>query len=99
MNSALLVVDAEGRIVFANPTAEKILGAEAGGLRGRALWDWFPDTPRAALLFDPQTAGGFVAAIAPEDAEALLRELSEAGEEARIIGRLVSSDTARLKVN
>jgi len=33
LNSALLVVDLEGRIVYANPTAEQILGAE-GSLHG-----------------------------------------------------------------
>jgi PAS domain S-box-containing protein len=37
MNSALLVVDAEARIVACNPPAERILGREAGRLRGRRL--------------------------------------------------------------
>jgi len=41
MNSALLVVDMEGRITFCNPPAGRILGEEAGALRGRAVWDWF----------------------------------------------------------
>jgi PAS domain S-box-containing protein len=45
MNSALLVVDLEGHITYANPTAESILGSEPGGLRGRPVWDWFPDSP------------------------------------------------------
>jgi PAS domain S-box-containing protein len=48
MNSALLVVDAEGAITFANPTAGRILGAEA--LPGRRIWDWFPTTPREKVL-------------------------------------------------
>ena len=43
MNSALLVVDMEGRITFCNPPAEQILGEAAEALRGRAVWDWFPD--------------------------------------------------------
>ncbi len=42
MNSALLVVDSKGGIVFANPSAERILGAEEGGLRGRSVREWFP---------------------------------------------------------
>ena len=41
MNSALVVVDAEGRITFANQTAEAILRPRPPGLLGRAIWDWF----------------------------------------------------------
>jgi len=41
LNSALLVVDLEGRIVFSNPPAEEILGEGAEALRGRPLWPWF----------------------------------------------------------
>jgi len=41
MNSALLVVDMEGRITFCNPPAGRILGENASALRGRAVWDWF----------------------------------------------------------
>jgi PAS domain S-box-containing protein len=37
MNSALLVVDAEVRITACNPPAERILGREAGRLRGQRL--------------------------------------------------------------
>jgi PAS domain S-box-containing protein len=48
INSALLVVNADGAITFANPTAERILGAEA--LPGRRIWDWFPTTPREQVL-------------------------------------------------
>jgi PAS domain S-box-containing protein len=50
MNSALLVVDLEGRITYANPTAERILDTSSGGLRGRPVWDWFPRTPREEVL-------------------------------------------------
>jgi len=50
MNSALLVVDLEGRITYANPTAEQILDTVPGGLRGRPVWDWFPDVPREEVL-------------------------------------------------
>ena len=46
MNSALLVVDLEGRITFANATAERILGAS---LRGREVWVRFQNfTPNTA---------------------------------------------------
>ena len=51
LNSALLVVDAEGRIVTANTTAEEILAAESGGLVGRRVWDWLADeTPEQSVI-------------------------------------------------
>jgi two-component system NtrC family sensor kinase len=43
MNSALLVVDMDGRITFCNPPAGRILGEDASALRGRAVWNWFGD--------------------------------------------------------
>ena len=50
MNSALLVVNLEGRITYANPTAELILDTRPGGLRDSPVWDWFPNTPREEVL-------------------------------------------------
>lgn len=47
-----------------------------------------PDGPRRELLFDPQTSGGLLAAVAPEEAEAVLAALHEAGQDARLIGTL-----------
>jgi PAS domain S-box-containing protein len=41
LNSALLVVDLEGRISYANPAAEAILGGADGDLGGRAVREWF----------------------------------------------------------
>jgi PAS domain S-box-containing protein len=46
LNSALLVVDLEGRIAFSNPPAEEILGESAEALRGRPIWPWFAGIPR-----------------------------------------------------
>ena len=48
LNSALLVVDVEGRITFANAMAERILGATR--LRGHSVGEWFPTTPRHSAL-------------------------------------------------
>ena len=46
MNSALLVIDAEGRITACNPPAERILGERAESLHGRLLRRWFAsDSP------------------------------------------------------
>ena len=45
-----------------------------------------PDSPAAALLFDPQTAGGLLAAAPGDAAERLLRDLRGAGHDAARIG-------------
>jgi len=45
MNSAMLVVDADGRVTFCNPPAEEILGESAEALGERALADWFCAAP------------------------------------------------------
>lgn len=47
-----------------------------------------PESARTALLFDPQTGGGLLAAVPAERAEALLFRLQEAGQPAAIIGRI-----------
>ncbi|MEI6100727.1 MAG: AIR synthase-related protein, partial [Eubacteriales bacterium] len=43
----------------------------------------------AELLFDAQTSGGLLAALAPEDAQRALGELNELEIQSRIIGRVV----------
>ena len=46
----------------------------------------FTETPKAALLFDPQTAGGLLAAIPADQAKAVIQAL---GNQAAIIGTLI----------
>jgi selenide,water dikinase len=46
------------------------------------------DDPRAALLFDPQTAGGLLAALDPTMADKAIAKLAEAGVAAAVIGIL-----------
>ncbi len=45
MNSALLVIDADGCITACNPPAELILGERADALRGRSVRRWFSGDP------------------------------------------------------
>ncbi|MCA0044533.1 selenide, water dikinase SelD [Celeribacter litoreus] len=47
-----------------------------------------PDSALSDLLFDPQTAGGLLAAVSPMRAEKCLTALREAGYEAAIIGEI-----------
>ncbi len=47
-----------------------------------------PDGPKAALLFDPQTAGGLLAAVPAARATALCAALRDAGAQAAVIGEV-----------
>lgn len=47
-----------------------------------------PESAKMALLHDPQTSGGFLAAVAAAEAEALIGELQTAGHKAAVIGRV-----------
>ena len=40
------------------------------------------------VLFDPQTSGGLLLAVAPEDAEAMAAEMQQAGLPAAIVGEI-----------
>ncbi|NNE87718.1 MAG: selenide, water dikinase SelD, partial [Silicimonas sp.] len=56
-----------------------------------------PDTPRGALLFDPQTAGGLLAAVPHAKAEQIVKDIEQLGHQAAVIGRFVSPEPVRLR--
>ena len=59
----------------------------------RAATNWrmtFAESARAALLFDPQTAGGLLAAVPADAVPALCGALARAGETAALIGHVTA---------
>jgi selenide,water dikinase len=69
----------------ASGLASSIAPANRAALLGRLA---APATPRAALLVDPQTSGGLLAAVPPEAAAELLTALATAGYTAARIGTI-----------
>lgn len=67
--------------------ASTIAPANRAALLGRIS---APPTPRAALLFDPQTAGGFLAAVPAAEASGLVSRLQDLGHAAACIGRFTA---------
>ncbi len=50
------------------------------------------------LLFDPQTAGGLLIAVAAQDSDALLHALRERGVQASLVGEVISRTTPLITV-
>jgi PAS domain-containing protein len=82
MNSALLVVDLEGRITYCNAPAGNILGEDSRALRGREVWKWFRGVGNATTILS-HTLGED-----PQELELLVREIerSAAGRDSIRLG-------------
>ncbi|WP_299635836.1 selenide, water dikinase SelD [uncultured Ruegeria sp.] len=63
----------------------------------RAIAPDLPTEGKAALMFDPQTAGGLLAAVAAKDADTVLEDLKNAGYPAMAIGELTEAPGLRLQ--
>lgn len=63
----------------------------------RAIAPDLPTGGKADLLFDPQTAGGLLAAVAIEQGQALCEKLRDAGYPASVIGHVTSKPGLRLQ--
>ena len=85
------------------PCFDGVLALSERGVRSsiyaenRMLVPELPETGKAALLFDPQTAGGLLAAVSPETADGIVKNLQAAGYPATIIGRLTEVSGIRLQ--
>jgi selenide,water dikinase len=56
------------------------------------------DPRRVQLLYDPQTSGGLLAAVAASEAGAALRSLAESGVTAQAIGSVEAGDTVAVRL-
>ena len=57
------------------------------------------DGSRGDLLFDPQTAGGLLAALPPDDMDAVLRAVRDMGHDARIVGAFEPESEVKVRVD
>ena len=98
------VIDARSIPVL--PGAEKAADEflyTAAGQRNRnhtGPYVTFEDLPFAMeeVLFDPQTSGGLLFAVAPQDAAALEAELQAAGLPAKVVGTIGEKQTPEITV-
>ncbi len=73
-------------------SASTLAPANRAAVLGRAV---LPAGPLGALMVDPQTCGGLLAAVPADQADGLLARLHDAGETAAIIGRLTDDPLIR----
>jgi selenide,water dikinase len=101
-----MVIDSTVVPVLPNAPELARMGMVPGGLqRNREFRQDMVEIDRkvpgylADILFDPQTSGGLLIAVAPEKADTLLGRLHGAGvEEAAVIGEIVSAPKGKITV-
>jgi selenide,water dikinase len=67
----------------------------------KPMVDMDPDVPAwiAEVLYDPQTSGGLLIAVAADQAEGLLKRMQETGiDDAAIVGKFVTEAKGRIRV-
>ncbi len=62
-------------------------------IRTKCAHESMTNSPEFAALFDPQTSGGLLLSISPEEEQRLHNRLSDAGVDAWTIGRFLESST------
>ncbi len=82
----------DGALELSDQSVQSTIFAE-----NRSLSPELPQTGKAALLYDPQTAGGLLAAVSANDASERLRALHHAGYPAAIIGQLTKTSGLKLQ--
>ena len=87
-----LELASQGMLTSGDKTNREYVGADVGIAEA-------VDQNLVKLLFDPQTAGGMLMAIAEDKAEALLRALNNHYPHARIIGRVLPQGPRAIAVN
>jgi selenide, water dikinase len=93
------------RVPILEGVRELASGNSPGGARtnrehfeGGVAIDAGVDSAVADLLYDPQTSGGLLIAVAPANSETLRSSLVSAGVVAARIGRVTEAGTARIRV-
>ncbi len=90
----------DGAIPLAKDEVHSSIYPQTSALAGRMSVDEaLRLDPRLALLFDPQTAGGMLAAVPADEVEAVMSQMAALGQSAWIIGSLsAATDGHRLSV-
>lgn len=100
--SAMIYGDQIPYIQEARQKAEDFLLTAAAQRNRNHLekWTFFEKTSFAMeeILFDPQTSGGLLAAVSPEDADKVLRELKKIGLPAAIVGEITEKTEKEMTV-
>ena len=77
-------------------TNEEHFGAGVEFLTGSG--DLLSNDTRRDILFDPQTSGGLLISVAAESADSVMANLTKAGIQAYLVGKVIESTGKRLRI-